>query len=187
MKRALLLPIAALLAACARSAAPHVPAVVLESTRGQVETFPATLAAAPWTVLVFFSADCPCFRAHEARLAELVRAYEPQGVRFILVDSEVGASVARAAELSRERGLSVPIVIDAKAVLADALDAEYATYSVVLDPAGVVRFRGGIDSDMSHLREGATPYLRDAIDALLTGSAPQRAEAKALGCPLRTR
>ena len=113
---------------------------------------------------MFFSADCPCFRAHEARLAALARAYEPRKVRFLLVDSEVDASLERDAVLSRERGLGIPIVIDANAVLADALAAEYATYSVVLDRAGTVRFRGGIDSDKSHLRADATPYLGDALD-----------------------
>jgi len=187
MMRSLALTLLVLLAGCAPTTAPHVPSVALPSTHGGVEAFPANLSQAPWTVLVFFSADCPCFSAHEARLAELARAYGPRGVRFLLVDSELDASLARDALLSRERDLALPIVIDADAVLADALAAEYATYSVVLDATGSVRFRGGIDSDKSYLSADATAYLSEALDDLLQGAQPRRTEAKALGCLLSTR
>jgi hypothetical protein len=187
MKRLAIFAAVALAAGCLRDAVPHVPSVALESTGGGREVFPAGLTRAPWTVLVFFSADCPCFSVHEPRLRSLIRAYEPRGVRFLLVDSEIEASLARDAAIAREHDLLVPFVIDSGAVLADALVAEYATYSVVLDRDGAVRYRGGIDSDKSHLRADATPYLRRALDDLLTGNEPRQLESKALGCPLRTR
>jgi hypothetical protein len=187
MMRSLLLSMAILVTGCAPPSAPHVPDISLKSTDGNIEAFPTNLANASWTVLVFFSADCPCFLAHQARLAALARAYEPRGVRFLLVDSEVDGSVARDAIFASESALGIPIVIDANAALADALAAEYATYSVVLDRAGTVRFRGGIDSDKSHLRADATPYLGDALEDLLGGAQPRRPEAKALGCLLQTR
>lgn len=177
----------ALAAACAPAAAPHVPAVDLQSTRGQVERFPSNLASARWTVLVFLSADCPCFEAHEPRLAALARDYGSKGVRFLLVDSERESSASRAARASIEQDLALPLVIDTDAALADALRAEYATYSVVLDRDGVIRYRGGIDSDKSFLRADATPYLRDALDDLLAGATPRRTETEALGCVLQTR
>jgi hypothetical protein len=108
-------------------------------------------------------------------------------VRFLLVDSERDASVVKDARLANERRYSIPIIVDAKAVLAEALAAEYATYSVVLDSRGAVRYRGGIDSDRSHLRADASFYLRDVLDDLLSGRAPRRVEAEALGCILQTR
>jgi hypothetical protein len=187
MKRLAILAAVALAGGCSPATVPHVPSVTLASTGGGHEVFPARLTRAPWTVLVFFSADCPCFSVHEPRLKSLIRAYEPKGVQFVLVDSEVDASLARDAAIARERGLSVPVVIDSGAVLAEALVAEYATYSVVLDRGGAVRYRGGIDSDKTHLRADATPYLRQALDDLLTGNEPRQLESKALGCALRTR
>ena len=177
----------ALAAACAPATTPHVPVVDLQNTRGEVERFPSTLSGARWTVLVFLSADCPCFEAHEPRLAALARDYDTKGVRFLLVDSERESSASRAARASLEQSLAIPLVIDANAALADALRAEYATYSVVLDQEGVIRYRGGIDSDKSFLREDATPYLQDALDDLLAGVAPRRSESEALGCTLQTR
>ena len=177
----------ALAAACAPAAAPHVPAVDLQSTHGEVERVPSNLSGARWTVLVFLSADCPCFEAHEPRLAALARDYGSRGVRFLLVDSERESSASRAARVSIEQKLALPLLIDRDASLADALGAEYATYSVVLDREGVIRYRGGIDSDKSFLRADATPYLRDALDDLLAGTAPRRPETEALGCVLGTR
>jgi hypothetical protein len=175
-----------LVASCAPAAAPRVPAVDLQGTRGEVERFPSNLTRARWTVVIFLSADCPCFKAHEPRLAALARDFEPKGVRFLLVDSERESSASRAERVSIQQRLALPLVIDSDAVLADALRAEYATYSVVLDAEAVALYRGGIDSDKSFLREDATPYLRDALDDLLAGRTPRRAETEALGCVLAT-
>ena len=69
VKRGWLFLAAGLAAACAPPAAPHVPALALHGTRGEVERFPSDLSGARYTVFVFVSADCPCFEAHEARLA----------------------------------------------------------------------------------------------------------------------
>jgi hypothetical protein len=56
---------------------------------------------------------------------------------------------------------------------------------VVLDGEGRVRYRGGIDSDRTHLHEDATPFLRLALDDLLAGRPPRVAEGKTLGCSLQ--
>lgn len=171
---------------CAKTAPPAVPTVTLARTGGQDVAFPNVLEDAPYTVLIFYADACPCFRVHDDRIRELARTYEPRGVRFFVVDSEIGATVERDAAASRERGLP-PILVDHGAKLADALGAEYATYSVVLDRDGHVRYRGGIDSDKMRLTADAKHYLRDAIDDLLAGRDPKVAEGKALGCSLQTR
>jgi len=146
---------------------------------------PAALPArAPWTVLVFYSPTCHCLQQHEARLRALYDAYHPRGVQFFMVDSEVRGSPGRDEAEALRRGYSFPIVRDAGATLANELGAQYATYSVVLDAEGRIRYDGGIDSDKNHLHEDATPYLQDALDDLLGGHAPRRAEAKTLGCAL---
>jgi hypothetical protein len=146
---------------------------------------PAALPArAPWTVLVFYSPTCHCLEQHGARLHALYDAYHARGVQFFMVDSEVRGSPDRDEAEARRRGYPFPIVRDAGATLANELGATYATYSVVLDAAGRIRYDGGIDSDKNHLHEDATPYLQDALDDLLAGRPPRRAEAKTLGCAL---
>ena len=76
--------------------------------------------------------------------------------------------------------------LDPGAKLAAMLGAVYATYSVVVAADGTIEYRGGIDSDKSHLRDDRTNYLADALDDLTAGRRPRRAEAKTLGCALQT-
>jgi hypothetical protein len=163
-----------------------VPSLRLVDTAGATTTMPDDLARAKITVIVFYAEHCPCFRVHEARLQELARTYAERGVRFVLVDSEVSATAERDARAARERGLPA-IALDPGAKLADALGAEYATYTVVLDAEGHVRYRGGIDSDKERLHDDADAYVRNALDDLLAGREPRMAEGKTLGCALQKR
>lgn len=137
------------------------------------------------TVLVFFSADCPCQAAHDARLLDLAAAYAGRGVDFLAVDSEADASPARSSKEARARAYPFPILADPNGTLADALGAEFATYTVVVDAEGAVRYRGGLDSDRAHLTEDASFWVRDAVDRLLAGGSPDPAQTEALGCALR--
>jgi hypothetical protein len=158
----------------------------LEGTDGAAH---ALVARAPhaYLVVIFFSADCHVLRAHDERIRKLAADFAPESVQFLAVDSEVGATLEQGrAELSR-RGYPFPLVVDRGGAIAQRLGAEYAGYTVIVDREGVVRYRGGLDSDRVRLRDDATWYVRDALRDLLSGRAPRRAEGKALGCALRLR
>jgi peroxiredoxin len=180
--------LAGFLALAACSAAPpattQVPATALVATAGSARDARQLVADAPLTVLIFFSRACHCLDQHDARIRALYDEYHPRGVQLVMVDPEVRASPEADASEATRRGYPFPILIDPGAKLADALGAEYATYSVIVDAQGRVRYRGGFDSDKTHLREDATPYVRNALDDLLAGRPPRVAEAKTLGCAL---
>jgi sugar phosphate isomerase/epimerase len=156
----------------------------LAGTDGTTRDVRQIVAEAPFTVLIFFSRECHCLDQHDGRIRELYDAYHPRGVDVLMVDPEVRASPEIDAAEAARRGYSFPILVDQGARLANALGADYATYSVVVDAQGRVRYRGGFDSDKTHLSESATPYVRNALDDLLAGRPPRVAEAKALGCAL---
>jgi hypothetical protein len=185
-----LLGAVATVAGCATSPRPAVAEVPgtasapLTDAHGQSVELGALAAGSPWTVLVFFSRDCHCLKVHEPRLRALFEAYGPRGVQFVMVDSEVRASPGGDADEARRRSYPFPILIDRGARIADALGARYASYVVVLDGGARVHYRGGIDSDKTHLHEGANAYLGDALDALLEHREPRVAEGKTLGCAL---
>lgn len=162
------------------------PPVALVDTAGATTNLPADLSRAPLTVIVFYADHCPCFSAHEGRLRELQQTYGSRGVKLLLVDSEIEGTAARDAEAVTERHLP-PISLDRGARLADALGAEYATFTVVFDAEGRIRYRGGIDSDKNRLSAAPHAYLRDALDDLLAGKEPRVAEGKTLGCALMKR
>jgi peroxiredoxin len=136
------------------------------------------------TVLVFFSPNCHCLDQHQPRLRALYSEYRSRHVQFLMIDSEVAGSPERDAQETQKRGYLFPILFDRGGKLAELLGADYATYAVVLDAEGRIRYHGGIDTDKTHLHDGATPYLKNAIDDLLAGRAPRVASGKALGCAL---
>jgi hypothetical protein len=187
--KAAALSLALIGASCAASShpasAPEIPSLPLVGARGEVLDARTLAGSAPLTVFVFFSPDCHCLAIHEPRLRALFDGYHAKGVQFFMVDSEVRGSVERDASEASRRGYAFPILGDRGAKLADVLGAEYATYSVVFDTQARVRYRGGIDTDKSHVHDDATPYLRAALDDLLAGRDPRIPEGKTLGCSLQ--
>jgi hypothetical protein len=162
-----------------------VPDVPLVGADGAAIGSCALLAKAPLTVFVFYSPDCHCLAAHEARLRALDEADRPRGVQVVMVDSEVGATPERDAREARRRAYPFPILVDRGGRLADALGADYAAYAAVADAAARVHYRGGIDSDRIHLHDDRTPYLALALEDLLAHHEPRLAEGKSLGCALQ--
>lgn len=163
-----------MLAGCARSAEhPVRPPHAASLTEG-----------AKLTVVTFFSATCPCQTAHDERLRRWHADYAPRGVRFVAVDSERGASATRDGEEAKKRFYPFSILPDPSGTLADELGARYATYTVILDAEGRIRYEGGLDSDRTHLSDGADLFVPRALDALLSGTEPRENHTKALGCAL---
>ncbi len=155
-------------------------ALVLRDTDGSPRPLDAELAAHRYTVVTFFSNHCACMRLHDPRVRDLMAKEGPRDVGFLIVDSEEGATLGDDATEARSRGYR--IVLDDGSKLARALDAEYATYSVILDKEGNVLYRGGFDSNRSHLTDDRTEYLAEALDDLHAGVPLRHAETKALGC-----
>jgi hypothetical protein len=176
-----ILAVALLLGACAHAPPPKPSDSLIVASDGSSAAFRDYLAR----TLVFVSVDCPCVTLHEARLKEMSLAYKARGVQFLAVDSEVNTTADSARRMATERAYPFPILMDGGAVLANTYGAEYATFAVVLDRAGNVRYRGGIDSDHHQLHDDAHFYVRDALDDLVAGRNPRTPEARTLGCVLR--
>ena len=185
MKTLPALTLAILAVGCTPARPPVLGPIVLHAPDGTALPLDTVLGAHPLTAVTFFSADCPCQRVHDARLRELIAKETPLGVAFLVVDSERGATGERDAKEAAARGY--PILIDEGGKLARALEAEFSTYSVVLDQSGNALYRGGFDSDVMQLREDRTAYLADALDDALAGRPLRRAGTKALGCSLQLR
>jgi hypothetical protein len=170
-------------AAAAAPAAPDLSDIVLTRKRAATLDLQAVVRAHRFTAVVFFSASCPCFAAHRARLVALAREMEPRGVDIAIVDSERRPQGASPPGEVPETDL--PILRDDQGRLARRLDAQYATETFVFDSTGALRYRGGIDDDRKHLSQTPKALLREALLTLLSGKAPAFTTAKALGCALR--
>ena len=163
------------------------PSASLPATGKTTRSLSSEVRAHPWTVVLFFSSECPVQRAHDPRLLELVRDFAPRGVSFIAVDAQADASMEKAEQALSKRGYPFPIVVDVDGTWADALEVRFSTTLVVLDHQGHVRYRGGLDDERVKISNEATPLARRALEQLLAGHEPERVDTKALGCVLRRR
>ncbi len=185
MRRCVALLVIAIAACSAPARTASVPEAPLLDDTARTNDARALVARSPLTVITFFSHHCPVQVAHDARLVALHARYASRGVQILAVDSEAGATPERDANEARNRGYPFSIYVDTRGVVARALGARNATYTLVVDAHGTVLYAGGIDSDRTHLTNQATPYVADALDDLLAGRAPRAPEGKVLGCALQ--
>ncbi len=185
-KLVLMLMLVSNLFACAKEIRqPFLLASSLLTSTGDNWPLGANISSSRFTVLEFFSANCPVQKSHDQRLVQLHERYRSRGVRIVIVDSESAGSPERDAEGAKNRGYPFPILIDKEGRVANLLHAEYATFTVVVDRYGKTHYAGGIDSDHSRLSSQGVPYLKNALDDLLAGNEPRQTTTKTLGCTLQ--
>lgn len=78
----------------------------------------------------------------------------------------------------------MPYLHDATQEVAHAYGAKVTPDVFVLDAEGRLRYRGAPDGDYEDPGQQAG-WLRDALDAVLAGEAPARAETKPVGCSIK--
>jgi peroxiredoxin len=141
------------------------------------------------TVVVFTCNHCPYALAWQNRIAQAARDYAKQGVRFLAINSNDSERYPRdsyeamQARLERE-DWPMPYLHDAGQEVARAYGAKTTPHVFVLDAGGVLRYRGAPDSDYDDPAQRAA-WLRDALDAVLSGDPPQRLETKPVGCSIK--
>jgi len=162
-----------------------VPDLVLPGSDGKSHRLPELVSAAPLTVFVFFARGCPCLAVHDESLRTLANDYAARGVKVWMIDSEAGSSLEEDQQQAQARGYPFPILRDEHGALIDALGVRFASGTVVFDRRGRAHYRGGIDASRRSAAPPEGAYLRQALDALLSGREPANAEPKALGCYLR--
>lgn len=176
-------------AGCAGSgkppAAPVAGAFTLLGEQGEPTPLDALLSRSPRTVLLFFTAECPVQKAHDERMRATVAKYRDKGVAFYAVQAEAGADMAAERAEAQRRQIGMPLLQDKGAALADALGVEYSTHVVLLDDKRVVHYSGAEDSERVKATSAVTPYLEQALDAMIAGKEPQVTRSEPLGCPLR--
>ncbi len=121
------------------------------------------------TVLVFWSAGCPCVRRYQARLDALLGRYPERRVLLAAVVSNAGESLDEARQVATRRGVKVPLYADPSGALAQWVGAKSTPTAVVLDRDGRVRFKGWIDNEREPGTPGRQPWLENAIDGVLDG------------------
>jgi peroxiredoxin len=143
------------------------------------------------TVIVFTCNHCPYAIAWHDRILDAARDYEERGVRFLAINSNDGGRYPRDSYESMQERFAredwpLPYLHDASQDVARAFGARTTPDVFVLDPGGILRYRGAPDGDYDDPSLKAE-WLREALDAVLAGERPARAETKPVGCSIKWR
>ena len=165
-----------------------VPAFTLTDTAGIPHALPAE-PAPPATVLVVTCNHCPYVIAWNPRLRAVAEDYSPRGVRLLAINANdadrfPADSPAAMKRFVDDQSWPFPYLHDASQEVARALDAEVTPHVFVLDADQRLRYHGAPDADHEDPSQNAS-YLRDALDAVLAGSAPSTDETRARGCSVK--
>ncbi len=153
---------------------------------------PEDFAPAPALGLIFTCNHCPYAQAWEDRLIQIQRDYAEQGVRFVLINPNDPAKYPDdSAENMRRRALAkgypFPYLFDETQEVAKAYGATRTPEIFLFDAQRILRYHGAPDDNYEDPDAVQRPYLREAIEALLAGTAPPAAETKPVGCTIKWR
>lgn len=140
-----------------------------------------------WTVHVFLSTECPISQRYVRELVAIQRQFAPKDVAFrawFPLSTDTPGVINRFQKAYR---LTLPAKPDPAARLAHRLRVHVTPEVVVVTGTdGQVRYRGAIDDWYvalgKHRPAPTQPYLRDALDALLTGRPVLPVRTEAVGC-----
>jgi hypothetical protein len=141
--------------------------LTLRSSTGDVVTLESLTQNADATVLVFWSAGCPCVRRYQARV-EALRS-RPR-VQVLAISSNAGESFDEVLRVANERGVKVPLYRDDTGALAALVNARSTPTAAVLDRSGTVRFTGWVDNERDVGADDREPWLERALDGVLGGT-----------------
>ena len=141
--------------------------------------------------LVFFvTTDCPISNRYAPEFERICSEFSPSGVQCLMayVDPSITAGQIRA---HREAfGITPPAVRDVRHELVNLAGATVTPEAAVIDPAGLVLYRGRVNNLYAALgtpRRRATVHdLRDALEQALSGKAVNRPRTQAVGCFIPT-
>jgi peroxiredoxin len=168
------------------------PEFELPDVDGSKKTLADGEAETQATVVYWTCNHCPYALAWHDRLLTAARDYSDRGVRFLAISSndaerypQDGPEAMRA-RVEVEGGWPHPYLYDESQDVARAYGAERTPDVFVFDRDLTLRYRGAPDADYEDESQDAA-WLREALDALLDGGEPERAETPPVGCTIKWR
>ncbi len=152
----------------------------------------AEAAGTKGTLVIFTCNHCPWVKMWQTRIASIGNAAIKRGIGVIAVNANDPAAYAEDsfAEMkgrAKKLGFKFPYVVDATSDVARAFGATHTPEAYLLDAQGNLVYHGGVDDNARDEKAVKQPWLRDAVDALVSGKPVPLAETKALGCSIKLR
>lgn len=142
------------------------------------------LKGAKGTALIFISTQCPVSNAYNERMEKLATEYKAKGINVIGINSNVAENAQAIKAHAQEKGLTFVILKDEGNKIADALNAQVTPEVFLLDANNKLVYHGRIDDARNEAAIKANDF-RDAMDAIIGGTAIKTTQGKAFGCSIK--
>jgi len=142
-------------------------------------------------VVVMFSCNhCPYVKAYEERLIELQKDYKDKGVVLVTINPNDDKrypedSFENMKIQAREKGFNFPYLRDESQAVARAYGATRTPEVFVFDEKRILRYHGRIDDNVYEPSQVRQHYLRDALDAILSGNKVPIEDTEPVGCTVK--
>tara|TARA_Y100000310_G_scaffold319253_1_gene374307 strand:+ start:564 stop:1115 length:552 start_codon:yes stop_codon:yes gene_type:complete len=140
-------------------------------------------------VVVFMCNHCPYVQAYTERIIKLQEEFKEQ-VAFVGINSndenlypEDGFD--KMVVYARIRGFNFPYLWDSDQAVAKSFDAQCTPEIMVFDNERKLRYHGRVDDNYQDSNSVKEHYLKDAIDALLSGGEVSKPNTHAVGCSIK--
>jgi len=142
-------------------------------------------------VVVIFSCNhCPYVRAWEDRMIAIQADYLARGVQLIAINSNDADkypedSFENMKMRAKEKSFNFPYLRDKDQKVARSYGAQRTPEVFLFDRNFILRYHGAIDDNYDEPKAVKTPYLRNALDAVLSGKTIRVAETQPVGCTVK--
>ncbi len=140
--------------------------------------------------VIFMCNHCPYVKATIDRIIAIQRDYAGKGATIVGINANETVnhpedSFDQMVRWAKEKSFNFPYLRDDSQDTARAYGAERTPHIFLFDAQRKLRYTGAIDDNTKEPANVKRQYLREAIDALLTGQPIKEAETPAMGCTVK--
>ena len=165
--------------------------VGMESTDGKTVTLDE-VKGSKGLLVIFTCNHCPFVIGWQKTMVELGNTYMQKGIGVIFVNSNdparvAGDSLEGMQKMARKQGYKFPYVVDATSGVARNFGAKKTPDVFLFNANGKLVYRGAVGEGGRQPQRGGEPWLKNALDAIVSGQKAPRSETKAVGCSIKFR
>ncbi len=146
--------------------------------------------SARYLVVVFWCNHCPYVQAWEGRMIALAKAYQGRGVQVVAINANDATAYPddgfdRMVGRAKDKGYPFPYLRDESQSVAHAYGALVTPHPMLFGPDRRLIFQGRIDDSHDRPDRVRNRYLKEALDAALSGRRISPDEVSVLGCSVK--
>lgn len=141
-------------------------------------------------VVVFSCNHCPYVQAYEKRMITFQSEYAPKGVQLVAINSNETVNYPEdnfqeMVNRSQRQGFNFPYLRDDDQTVATAFGATHTPEFFLFDQQRMLRYHGKMDDNYQNPGAVKVPFLRNAVDAVLSGEEVKEKETYSIGCTIK--